>query len=228
MRVVAINGSPRGAASSSHEVVRIVQSMVPPGVHAQWQTVEHIQRLTEADLELMSTADVLLIAFPLYIDGVPASTLGFLERYKAARMRAACAHGAQRVFAVSNCGFYEGAQNRWAVEIMANYCADLGLRWCGGVGIGTGEMIRGLAQVPLKARVRRPVTAALLRLAEAIQETHGALDQDIYTQHALPWRIYQVLGQHGWRRQLRRNGLHAREIGAQPLTKSFLSLNHSL
>ncbi|TVQ36282.1 MAG: hypothetical protein EA384_14725 [Spirochaetaceae bacterium] len=121
------------------------------------------------------------------------------------------------MFAVINCGFYEGSHNRHALEMVEHFCRDLGLVWCGGVGIGTGEMIRGLKEVPLRAGIRRPVVEALQALVGAIGVSGGRLVENLYTQHRLPWWVYRLLGQLGWRRQARHNGLRLAALHDRPV-----------
>ncbi|TVR67492.1 MAG: hypothetical protein EA427_13555 [Spirochaetaceae bacterium] len=237
MNIAVINGSPRGESASSREVISILERL--GGADLQWTGVSRLDLLPEDQLEQrveeLCRAPVLLVTAPLYIDGLPATTIRALERY-----RKACLHrygkrdghvpeggrvpegghpvqtGGQRVFAVVNCGFYEGSQNRHALEMVEHFCRESGLTWCGGVGIGTGEMIRGLKEVPLRAGVRRPVVAALQRLVEAIGLPGGRLEENLYTQHRLPWWMYRLLGQLGWRRQARRNGVRRGALHDRP------------
>ena len=223
MIIAAINGSPRGESASSREVISLLERL--GGADLQWKCVSRLDRLPEEQIEEqvaeLGGAPVLLIAAPLYIDGLPATTVRALQRYRDAllplREREHPARPArQRVFAVINCGFYEGSQNRHALEMIEHFCREAGLDWCGGVGIGTGEMIRGLRDVPLQAGIRRPVVTALQALVEAIVDSDGRLEENLYTQHRLPWRVYRMLGQMGWRRQARQNGLRRRELHNRP------------
>jgi hypothetical protein len=225
MTIAAINGSPRGESASSREVISLLERL--GGADLQWKCVSRLDRLPEE----LGGAPVLLITAPLYIDGLPATTVRALERYRDALLRLRerergcgharkCEHPArtdgQRVFAVINCGFYEGSQNRHALEMIEHFCREAGLDWCGGIGIGTGEMIRGLRDVPLQAGIRRPVVTALQALVEAMGNSTGRLEENLYTQHRLPWWVYRLLGQMGWRRQARQNGLRSRAVHDRP------------
>jgi hypothetical protein len=237
MTIAAINGSPRGESASSREVISILERL--GGANLRWTCVSRLDLLPEDQLgqrvEELCRAPVLLVTAPLYIDELPATTIRALERYRDVYLRSRGSgyehvpksehvpeaehpvqSGTQRVFAVVNCGFYEGSQNRHVLEMLEHFCRDVGLTWCGGVGIGTGEMIRGLKEVPLRAGVRRPVVAALRILADAIGDSGGRLEENLYTQHRLPWWVYRLLGEMGWRRQARRNGLRSRAVNDRP------------
>lgn len=223
MTVAAINCSPRGESSSSREAIALVERL--GGADLQWTCVSRLDQMAEVTLQNLEEdlcgASVLLVTAPLYIDGLPATAVRALEGYRALCLqhRAGCLSAPcprQRVFAVMNCGFYEGAQNRHALEMVEHFCRDADLEWCGGVGIGTGEMIRGLRDVPPQAGIRRPVVAALQALADAIRTPKGRLAENLYTQHRLPWGAYRLLGQLGWRKQVRGNGLPSRAVHARP------------
>lgn len=226
MTVAAINCSPRGESSSSREAIALVERL--GAADLQWTCVSRLDKIPEATLQSLEDdlcgASVLLITAPLYIDGLPATAVRALERYRALCLRyragsRSAPRPRQHVFAVVNCGFYEGTQNRHALEMVEHFCRDTDLEWCGGVGIGTGEMIRGLRAVPLQAGIRRPVVAALQALADAMSNPEGRLAENLYTQHRLPWGAYRLLGQLGWRRQVRGNGLPTRAVHAGPHSK---------
>jgi len=221
MRIYAINGSAKGEDSNSREMISIVQGYLGPG--AEIGIVSQIRQYRKPDDSIfpaMAASDVLLVSSSLYVDALPATLLAFLERYSAylagpgkdVRART------QRVFACVNCGFFEGEQNASALEIIANFSAASGLRWSGGVGIGTGEMIGSLKDVPLDSSIRKPVTRALRALAEAIAAgPDGRLGENLFVHHWLPFILYKLAGEAGWRKQAKQNGLKRREIFLKPL-----------
>jgi hypothetical protein len=149
----------------------------------------------------------------------------FLERYAAylaAQGKEANASdrkvASQRVFACVNCGFYEGEQNTYALDMLAHFCAASGLRWSGGVGIGTGEMISAVKDAPPDMFIRKPVTRALGALAASIASgPDGALAENLFTHHGIPRFLYKLAGEAGAREQARKNGLKARDLFRRPL-----------
>lgn len=226
MKIAAINGSPKGEASNSREVISLVASFVPP--ESEWTVVSQIkeERSGRAVSEELLDADALLVAFPLYVDGLPASLIRYLERYADA-CRAWTADGrrggrpTQRVFAVAVCGFHEGVQNALALEMLSHFCADAGLDWRGGAGLGTGEMIRELRGVPPEAGIRKPVVAALRAVASALAAgEEGRLPENRYAQHGIPRPLFKLAGEFGWRMSARKNGLRWRDLDARPLTRA--------
>jgi hypothetical protein len=49
-----------------------------------------------------------------------------------------------KVYAIFNCGFFEGKQCKSAFPILEYWCKKAGLVYSGGVGIGGGEMLGAL------------------------------------------------------------------------------------
>ena len=68
------------------------------------------------------------------------------------------------VYAVVNCGFYEGRQNSLAIAMMENWCHRAGLRWGQGLGIGAGGMLAGIRNVPLGSGPKKNLGRALEQL----------------------------------------------------------------
>jgi hypothetical protein len=189
--------------------------------------VSQIQQFRKPDdgiFPAMAASEVLFVASSLFVDALPASLMRLLERYAAflaspaGRAAVASRGKPQRVFAAVNCGFYEGEQNEFALRIIAHWCEAAGLEWRGGIGLGTGEMIGGLKNVPPQAGIRKPVIGAIRKIAEAVAAgDEGRLTEPVFAQHAFPWILYKVAGEAGWRSQAKANGLKPRALYARPL-----------
>lgn len=164
MKLLSINGSPKAVNSTSAAILDRLEASFGSG----WEkkriravpAVAH-GRIEPEDLD----SDILLVAFPLYVDGLPAPLLQWLMLYReavAARKHSEPEwYSRTRVFAVGNCGFYEGAQNEQALRIIRNFAQSSGLVFGAGLGIGCGGMIAALDKVPDQAAIKRPVAEAL-------------------------------------------------------------------
>jgi multimeric flavodoxin WrbA len=84
------------------------------------------------------TIDALVIALPLYVDGVPSHVLKFLVQAEKFCKDNNCHF---KLYVISNCGFYEGRQCKNELAIMRSFCNVAGLQWGAGLGIGGGEML---------------------------------------------------------------------------------------
>lgn len=219
MRITAINGSPKGDNSNSMEMISMLRSATPK---AEWKVVSSIREWRkEGDaVEALLDADAIVVAFPLYVDGLPSSLMALLERLgEALGGEAAASAGRRRkrrLYAAANCGFYEGGQNGVALEILANFAASCGLEWSGGIGIGTGEMLSETKSAPPEFFMRKPVTGAVYALASAIADGRS-LEGNLFAQHGIPRWLFKAMGEAGWRRWIRVNGKKARDLDARPL-----------
>ena len=181
-----INGSPKPSGSASAVLLKILKE------HICGELLETALRGPEPGdgcVKALAGADTWVFAFPLYVDGVPSHLLNCL-----CKLQGLAEEKRPRVYAVANCGFYEGEQNRLALSVMENFCQRAGCRWCGGVGIG-----------PMG-----PVERALRELGESISA--GAARDNRYVTVALPRLMYKLAGQMGWRKMIRANGGRARDL----------------
>ncbi len=213
MKILMVNGSPRGEKSNSMEILRLVESLLPAEADIDYiNTGEKKSKVP--DLNEYST---LVFAYPLYIDALPGSMLGWME---ACEKDEKGRNPVLNVYALANCGFWEGKQNHIALDMVGSFCRRLGLTWKGGGGIGTGEMILGLKDVPRQAGIRRPIFNLLNDIAREImmsgENPEPGNEIRLYTQHAFPWILYKYSGEAGWRKQARKNRIGRRAIFARP------------
>ena len=147
----------------------------------------------------VSSADTLVLAFPLYVDGLPASLLLALQ--------ALPQNSYQNVYALCNCGFYEGRQTAIAFELLENFCGATGRIFCGGVGIGGGGLIPSLSFLPYVVHPQRKAYRALQTLAERIKTS---LPMDIcYLSPTLPRWLYMAAAESSFKQPAKRRSLAA-------------------
>ncbi len=197
---VLINGSPKHSGSASGTLLDILKGHMraEPAM-----TDLHGPEPGTESLKTLAEGDVWIFAFPLYVDSVPSHLLACLtELEPLAREKQ------PKVYAVVNCGFYEGRQNRPALEIIENFCARAGCRWCGGVGTGGGGALSTLAK--LGKGPAGPVDAALRELAENIGS--GSRQENRYVTLGIPRLMYKLAGEMGWRKMIKANGGRARDL----------------
>jgi hypothetical protein len=169
----------------------------------------------EALLSATSVADLIVLAFPLYVDCLPALTIRALEDIAAYRQAGSTRDG-QQLAAIVNCGFPESSQNETALRICQQFAREAGLEWAGGLALGAGQSINGRPLAGLGGMVRN-IAAALDMAAGALAEG-GSVPQEAVTAMASPmmpaW-TYSLFGGIGWRLQARQHGAQ-RKLNARP------------
>lgn len=91
-----------------------------------------------AILAELEQVDRLVLSMPMYVDGIPSNVLHFMQAVEEANIRR---EKPLRVYVISNCGFWEGRQNKNVLAMAANWCARCGFDYMGGLGVGAGEML---------------------------------------------------------------------------------------
>jgi hypothetical protein len=172
-------------------------------------------------------ADLLLFAFPLYIDALPFLMTRALELI-ADHRRMMGQPRPQRLFAISNNGFPESYQNNLALWICRSFAASSGIIWMGGLAMGAGEAISG--GEPLKPRSESGfplthITGALNTAAEALDQGQAVPDKAIrgiaknpipYTPY-LVWRwMFTFGGSRGWQKRASEHGVNKESMLARP------------
>lgn len=180
-------------------------------VHRALRTPER----THALLAAIDACDLLILAFPLYVDTLPALTTQALERIAAHRQQST-ATCAPWCLAIANCGFPEAAHNDVALEICRNFAAAAGMRWAGGLALGAGGAVHG---EPVNARgMTHNVARALDLTADALlaDQPAPAAALTLMRTPLMPNRFYTFMGNLGWHQMAYSNGVW-RQLHAQPL-----------
>lgn len=139
-------GSPKPRRSTSESLgTCLLQGLAARG----WTTTRlHILRQlkSQADADIlwaaMDQADLIVLAFPLYVDSLPAPVIRMMERFAARRDRSD-APKARALAVIINCGFPENAHNQVAERICHRFAAEMCLIWAGCLSMGEGGAIGG-------------------------------------------------------------------------------------
>lgn len=160
-------------------------------------------------------ADLIILAFPLYIDSLPAGVIRVLEAIAKHRLEQKLITS-QRFVAICNCGFPESNHIDPALLICKRFAAEAGMKWAGGLALGGGEAIHGEHLVEAGGRGRYAVQAldlaadALARGESVPREASKLMAKPI-----IPSWLYRLFGQHGWKKEAGKYGT-LRELKARP------------
>lgn len=202
MNIIYIDGSPRAKDGTSGRMISALVEKLDSHTNACFKAIKD----TAADMaEAIISCDALVIAFPLYVDGIPSHLLSKLVELETLLSNAHTKHA--KVFVLCNCGFYEAKQTRHAIEMMKIWCEKSGLTWGQGIGMGAGEM-SGAA--PIGKGPSKNIGIMLQHLAGNI-ETLSTTD-DYFFEPNFPRVLYKAAGNMGFVLESKRNGLRRKDL----------------
>jgi hypothetical protein len=173
---------------------------------------------TAALLAAVDAADIVILAFPLYVDGLPYLVAQALEQIATHR---ATETDIRRplLLAIANCGFPEAAHNATALAICRQFADEAGFAWAGGLALGEGGAINGQPLARAGGMVRN--VAAALDLAAVALAEGGPVPAEataLMTRPFIPARAYVLMGDVGWVMQARRHRALIR-LAARPFDR---------
>ncbi len=118
-------------------------------------------------LEAVDACTLMVVAFPLYVDSLPAQLTRVLEEIASRRGGDRAGGASPALVAIVNNGFPEASQNEVALRICRRFAGEAGLRWVGGLALGGGEALGGRPLAEVGGMARHAV-AALELAAEAL------------------------------------------------------------
>lgn len=217
MVIATLNGSPKVKDSNSEVYLSIIEESLSKENTTKRYSINK-SLLKEEEISMIIKSDILIVAFPLYVDGIPAHLLEemiLLEKaYKEKE------HKDTIVYVIANNGFYEGDQNKYALAMVKNFCTRANIIWGQGIGIGAGEMNGGMIKggMPLG---RGPLTSlgkAMVLLIENIK--NKVSKEDIYVKPNLPSFAFKYMVHRTfWNVNAKKNGITKKEMNVRLVYK---------
>lgn len=170
---------------------------------------EHEERFQEL-LALAEATDLLLLAFPLYVDHLPAPLIRFLETLHDRRSGAAATPGAG-LAAIVNCGFPETRQCQPAADIVQRFAERSHFRFLGCFMLGMGGFVSGrdLEKTgPMMRRQRQALEQAAAALVAGREIPAEVIA--LFQRPLLPRWLYTMVANWSFKRAARRYGASAR------------------
>ena len=127
-----ICGSPKFKNSNSDYFLKIISSKLQEYDYYSLKNIKY-----DSILKSIYKNDVIVFAFPLYVDSPTSITLSFLDYVIDNNINLK----GKLVYVVINCGFREGKQNITAVNIMKRWCDKVGAVYASSIMIGAGEIV---------------------------------------------------------------------------------------
>jgi len=208
MNVFLLIGSPKGRHSASFRLgSKLAEGMRAHGaavvegmLHGELRSEEGTGRVLDA----VDASDLVVFAFPLYVDSLPAPLTRLLERIAERRALAPRA-GAPRLAIVVQCGFPEAHQCDTAVGICRLFAERTGMRWAGALAMGMGGSLGGdFRKLPGGGKnILDALDMASKSLANG-DDIPGEAAR-LFSRPLMPRWLYLLFGNIGWRMQMRKN-----------------------
>jgi hypothetical protein len=208
-KVLLLVGSPRGMASTSNSLgEHLLSRLEEHGMATKKLWIYPALADEKKMAELLAAVDacsLLVAAFPLYVDHLPAPLIDLL-RQVAERRQARQGETKQTLAAIVNCGFPETAHCRPAGEIVRLFAFQAGFRFLGCLAMGMGGAIGNRPLAKAGGIVRHQVKA--LGEAAAFLAAGNDLPQAVIERMGKPmmprW-FYNWMADLGWKRMARKH-----------------------
>jgi multimeric flavodoxin WrbA len=209
-RAVLLVGSPRTKKSTSASLGGyLFEQLNKRGI--QTETIQIYTSLNSQDrmkamFQAIDSVDLIVLAFPLYVDSLPAPVIAVLEKI-ANQCKGKQLH--VRFAAISNCGFPGADHNATALAICEEFSHETGFAWMGSLALGAGEgIVHGIPLNELDGRAI-PLKQALDLAAEALANGSSIPQsaRDLIAKPIIPHWMYTLRGRFGWRQQAKQYGM---------------------
>lgn len=177
-------------------------------------------------LAAIDQANLILLAFPLYIDSLPFLMMKSLETI-AQHISNHPQKDKKRLLAIANNGFLEAHHNAIALAICQRFAIDTNMIWSGGLAIGAGEALFG--GLPISKRKGRPpikhIIEALNLASEALASGQNVPPKaaKLMTKTPIPlipfklWRwLFIKMANYHWRPLAAKNQVDRDKLFARP------------
>ncbi|MDD3339854.1 MAG: hypothetical protein PHS82_13485 [Lachnospiraceae bacterium] len=215
MKISIINGSPKLGKSTSELIVEYLTPLISKNNSIEVFNT-NTTALNEGQLSGIICSDTIIFAFPLYVDSIPSNLLRLLIGLEKRQFPSQNI----MVYCVVNNGFFEGKQNHIAVKQIKSWCAINHLIWGQGIGIGAGEMLPFLKDIPLGHGPNKNIGNAIKQLSFNILTRQGG--EDLFISPNWPrflWKVQSSL--FVWYPRAKSNGLKKSRLFEQ-VQKNYL------
>ena len=185
MSIAIINGSPKKKKSATNVLLQIFNKELD-------QDKNIFYGLTEETKESLIKSDVWIIAFPLYVDGIPSNMIQIMRDIDNLKI----GNSNKKIYAIVNCGFHEGRQSKTALKVVKNWCERCGCEYAGGIGAGGCGFLADLSSTFLYKPLTRRLRKNIKILSENINKKMSF--KNIFTSISLPRWLYLNYLNLGW------------------------------
>jgi len=217
--ILLLVGSPKSASSTSNSLGDyLISHLEQLDLSVDKEYIYKLVRKEEGQKKLLTKveeADMIILAFPLYIDCLPAGVIEALELI-ADRRKSKKDRKKQRFAIIINCGFPETQHNNTAIAICKIFAREVGFEWKGALSLGMGGAIGGRSLEDRGGMVRNVIKGLDLAV-QALAEGEDIPEEatELFGKKIIPISLYTKVGNMGWNRQAKKYGVR-KKIEDQP------------
>jgi multimeric flavodoxin WrbA len=207
-RALLLVGSPKTRKSTSNSLGGyLFEQLSARSIQTEkidLHTVLRNPRKMQALLDAVEKADLVTLAFPIYVDTLPAPVIEALNRITMHLQERKSAHR-QMFAAIANCGFPEAHQCANALAVCEIFAQQAGFVWAGSLALGAGEAVNGASLAELGGqtmRMRQSLELAAGALAQGLAIPLAA--RDGLAKPVIPDWLYRLTGWLRWNRWAKR------------------------
>jgi len=212
-------GSPKGSLSASVSLGNSLTSRLEElGLSIDTEYLYKLIKKEDGQKKLLSKvedADLIILAFPLYIDCLPAGVIKALELV-ADHRQSMTNQKKQGFVVIINCGFPETQHNKTAIAICKIFAREVGFEWKGALALGMGGVV---ARKSLEegGKMVRSITKGFDIAAQALSEGEKIPEEaiELVGEKIMPITLYTKMGNLGWNMQAKKFGAR-KKIKDQP------------
>ena len=216
---VLLVGSPKGPISSSNSLgTYLIDKLSQKGVPSEKMYLcasQNPDKNRAALFELVDKSDLIILAFPLYVDSLHSRVIKTLELI-AENEHKKGKNSKKQFVAIANSGFPEAIHNNTALEVCRIFASKVGYTWAGGLAMGGGGTINGRPLAKLGGMVRNQIRALDLT-AEALSNGESVPEEAkvLMSKLGFPKWLYTWTGNQGWKKQAKEH-MDPKEMYSQP------------
>lgn len=228
-KALLLVGSPRKERSSSQSLGSYLCSRLQQHTVETETVLLYARNMRENQEEVFAKidkADLVILAFPLYVDSMPSPVIEFLEQLRIHKDSEQSINrtteknrDTTHLIALVNCGFPEASHNDTALAILEQFAKSSGFLWMGGIGVGGGNGFGGKS-LEEGTGATIPIRMALDLASEALAkgEPIPQVAVDMAMKQPYPSFLFRFGAQFFWRAKATRYGVK-REIDDKPYNK---------
>jgi multimeric flavodoxin WrbA len=207
-RAALLVGSPKGPSSTSNSLgTFLLERLQQNGVTTEKKYICQClgSENRTALLRLVDESDLIILAFPLYVDSLHSQVIETLELI-VEHEKTKHEFCKKSFAAIANSGFPGAQHNDTALAVCRLFAKQAGFNWAGGLAMGGGGMIAGLPLDEMGGQARNQ-KKALEIAAEALSRGEPIPKEAVVLMSKLgfPRWLYIWMGNRGWKQEAKKH-----------------------